>query len=524
SQDICIKNYVKKSAIHKTITEATYMNDNTIIKSDNKGYSMDFDSSFLGYLHVDKKTNDAATSEHYIGKFVIKDWDQGGDEIVEGVGYVIVDKELASGRLLLMEHGSGSYSSEEDSGKTYIYKTTYAEYEPTSFNFSDSFVVNFSSMWMQDFCTRNKKGTTALHKKIRDATYISDDTRAKSSPSLKFDTFFYGATHVGSRSRYSRVSEDYIGEFYISWAAITDCTFVFDWGEVPGADEDELIMHLSEPRFGMPWVTDDDVEITKPVNDTIDIFTPEHERSAEIILDTKTNETAELIVAGVEPYTFKVVKHGKKLKVFDCVLERKPEEVSGEGFVMVDEAIFSDGGEIQVTEHGSGIYYSHEDFNSKTIEKETYGKYKPTYFKFADSFSVNFSSLWMQDICVKDKKEDTAIHKKISDAAFMKDDTIAAKSLMNITSSFNGSMHIGARTENVSISEDYIGEFNVTELIEIVKKEPKSSSSETSNWLFCPCPNASSTYLWFCQDPTYGGSWLSVCPYPYADTWLYIHP
>ena len=180
SQDICIKNYAKKSAIHKTITEATYMNDNTIIKSDNKGYSMDFDSSFLGYLHVDKKTKDAATSEHYIGKFVIKDWDQGGDEIVEGVGYVIVDKELASGRLLLMEHGSGSYSSEEDSGKTYIYKTTYAEYEPTSFNFSDSFVVNFSSKWMQDFCTRNKKGTSALHKKIRDATYIDDDTRAKS--------------------------------------------------------------------------------------------------------------------------------------------------------------------------------------------------------------------------------------------------------------------------------------------------------------------------------------------------------
>ncbi len=531
SQDICIKNYAKKIAIHKTITEATYMNDNTIIDSDNKGYSMDFDSSFLGYLHVDKwtiskpkETKVAATSEHYIGEFVITDWDQGGDESVEGVGYVIVDKELASGRLLLMEHGSGDYWSEEDSSSSSIKKITDAEYEPTSFNFSDSFVVNFSSKWMQEFCTRNKKGTTVLHKKIRDATYIDDDTTATSSPpSLKFDTFFYGATHVGSKSTYSRASEDYIGDFYISWAAKTDCTFVFDWDDVPGPDNDKLIRHLSEPKFHMPWVTDDDVEITKPANDTINISTPQH--SAEMILDTKTNETAELIVEGVDTYTFDVRKHDDTLKVYDCELERKPEVVSGEGFVMIDEAIFKDG-EIQVTEHGSGTYYSEEGFGSETksIEKETYGEYKPTYFSFADSFSVNFSSLWMQDICVKDKAEGTAIHKKISDAALMKDDTIAAKSLMNITSSFNGSMHIGARTENVSISEDYIGEFNVTELIKIVKEKPPKNTSKTSNWLFCPCPISSSTYLWFCQDPTYGGSWLSVCPYPYADTWLYIHP
>ena len=521
SQDICIMNYAKKSAIHKTITEATTLEDDTRIVTKNNRYSMVFDSSFLGYLHVGKKTKDAATSEHYIGKFVIKDWDESGDEIVEGVGYVIVDKELASGRLLLMEHGSGIYSSEEDSSSSSIKKITDAKYEPTSFNFSDGFVVNFSSKWMQEFCTRNKKGTTVLHKKIRDATYIDDDTIAKSRPSLIFHTFFYGATHVGSKSRYSRASEDYIGDFYISWAATTDCTFVFDWDDVPGPDDDKLIRHLSEPRFGMPWVTDAYVEITKPAKDTINISAPGH--SAEIILDTKTNETAELIVDGVDTYTFDVRKHGDTLKVFDCELERKPELVSGEGFVMVDEAIFKDG-EIEVTEHGSGTYYSEEAFGSKTIEKSTYGVYKPTYFSFSDSFAVNLSSKWMQDICAKDKDEGTAIHKKISDAALMKDDTTAAKSLMNITSSFNGSMHIGARTENVSISEDYIGEFNVTELIKIVKENPPKSSSESSDWLFCPCPISSSIYQWFCQDPTYRGRWLSVCPYPYADTWLYIHP
>ncbi len=484
SQDICIKNYAKNSAIHKTITEATTLEDDTQINTDNIGYTMKFDSTFSGYLHVDRKTKDAATSEHYIGDFDVE-WEL-GEGRVKGVGYVIVDKELSSGRLLLMEHGSGYYLSEDDSGSTSIKKTLYAEYEPTSFNFSDGFVVNFSSKWMQDICARSKTGTTALHKKIRDATFIDDDTTAWSSPSLKFVTFFYGATHVGSRSRYSRASEDYIGDFYISWGAITDCTFIFDWDDVPGADNDQLIDHLSEPRFGMPWVTDDDVVITKSAKkDTIDISTPEH--LAEIILDTETNETAELIVDGVETYTFDVVKHNDKLKVFDCELERKPEEVIGEGFVMIDEAIFRDG-EIQVTEHGSGIYRSGEVFGSKTIEKETYGEYKPTYFEFSDSFSVNYSSKWMQDICAKDEDEGTALHKKISDASFMKDDTIVAKSLMNITSSFNGSMHIGARTENVGISEDYIGEFNVTELIKIVKEKPPKSSSESSDWLFCPCP------------------------------------
>jgi len=436
------------------------------------------------------------------------------------VGYVIVDKELASGRLLLMEHGSGIYSSEEDSSSSSIKKITDAKYEPTSFNFSDGFVVNFSSKWMQDICARSRTGTSALHKKIRDATFIDDDTTARSSPSLKFVTFFYGATHVGSRSRYSKASEDYIGDFYISWGASS--IFIFDWDKVPGADNDKLIIHLSEDRFGMPWVTDDDVKITKSTKkDTITISTPEH--SAELILDTETYETAELIVDGVYNCTFNVVKQGKTLKVFDSEFERKPEEVTGEGFVMVDEAIFRDG-EIQVTEHGSGIYRSGEDFGSKSIEKSTYGVYKPTYFEFSDSFSVNFSSLWMHDLCAKDEDEGTALHKRISDASFMKDNTIAAKSSLELNSSFNGSMHIGARTENASISEDYIGEFNVTELIKIVKGKPPKSSSESSDWLSCPCPIPSSTYLWFCPDPTYRGRWLSACPYPYADTWLYIHP
>jgi len=95
---------------------------------------------------------------------------------------------------------------------------------------------------------------------------------------------------------------------------------------------------------------------------TITISTPEH--SAEIILDIETNETTELIVDGVDTYTFNVVKHGNTLKVYDTEFKRKQEVVSGEGFVMIDEAIFRDG-EIQVTEHGSGTYYPDKKVSRK---------------------------------------------------------------------------------------------------------------------------------------------------------------
>jgi len=54
-------------------------------------------------------------------------------------------------------------------------------------------------------------------------------------------------------------------------------------------------------------------------------------------------------------------------------------------------------------------------------------EYQPTTFNFSDGFGVNFSSKEVQGICSKDKKAGTAIHKEISDATSMKDDTTATK-------------------------------------------------------------------------------------------------
>jgi len=98
---------------------------------------------------------------------------------------------------------------------------------------------------------------------------------------------------------------------------------------------------------------------------------------------------------------------------------------------------------------------------------------------------VNFSSNWMQGICSKDKKAGTAIHKKISNAVYMKDDTTATKSSMAFETSLNGSIHIGARANMTRISEDYIGVFNLTEKIEIGKVVKVPTATPVPDWLSC---------------------------------------
>jgi len=115
-------------------------------------------------------------------------------------------------------------------------------------------------------------------------------------------------------------------------------------------------------------------------------------------------------------------------------------------------------------------------------------EYQPTTFNFSDSFGVNFSSNWMQGICSKDKKAGTAIHKKISDAVSMNDDTTATKSSMAFETSFNGSIHIGARINRTRNSEDYIGVFNLTEKIEIGKAVKVPTATPVPDWLPCPFP------------------------------------
>ena len=101
-------------------------------------------------------------------------------------------------------------------------------------------------------------------------------------------------------------------------------------------------------------------------------------------------------------------------------------------------------------------------------------------------FFLAFSTNWMQGICSKDKKAGTAIHKKISDAVSMKDDTTATKSSMAFETSFNGSIHVGARTTGTRISEDYTGVFNLTEKIEIGKVVNVPTATPVPDWLPWP--------------------------------------
>ena len=69
----------------------------------------------------------------------------------------MVDKELTSGHIQVVEHGSGIYSSDTDFNSQRLNKSTEAEYQPTTFNFSDGFGVNFSSKWMQGICSKDQK-------------------------------------------------------------------------------------------------------------------------------------------------------------------------------------------------------------------------------------------------------------------------------------------------------------------------------------------------------------------------------
>ena len=117
-----------------------------------------------------------------------------------------------------------------------------------------------------------------------------------------------------------------------------------------------------------------------------------------------------------------------------------------------------------------------------------HGKTRLANYQFDAEYqpAFNFSSNWMQGICSKDKKAGTAIHKKISDAVSIEDDTTATKSSMVFETSFNGSIHVGARANRTRISEDYIGVFNLTEKIEIGKVVNVPTATPVPDWLPWP--------------------------------------
>ncbi|NQE52854.1 Cell surface glycoprotein, partial [ANME-1 cluster archaeon GoMg3.2] len=264
--------------------------------------------------------------------------------------------------LEITEHGSGIYESEEilnfgtKNKSIRLQKSTEAEYQPTAFKFSDGFSVVFTNMWMQDICSKNMVLGDAMHKKIKDATYIKDDTRTETGEygtSMEFASSFHGAAHIGAVSKDVTTSEDYIGEFEIFWAAKEECQYLFNWSRVPGNDSENLIRFLVD-NLAINWA--ENATITKSDDDrVITIYTDWH--SAEVIL-AANNETATVKVGNETVYVLDVrTEDGSlNLNVYDCRLRKISESVTGEGYVMVDKELTS--GHIQVVEHGSGIYSS----------------------------------------------------------------------------------------------------------------------------------------------------------------------
>ncbi|NQE53243.1 hypothetical protein C5S29_06585 [ANME-1 cluster archaeon GoMg3.2] len=401
--------------------------------------------------------------------------------------------------LEITEHGSGIYSSDEilnlgtKNKSIKLQKSTEAEYQPTSFNFSDGFAVNFATRWMQDICAKNMVMGDAMHKKIKDASYIKDETIAevgKYRTSMEFESSFYGAAHIGTVSKSAKTSEDYIGAFEITWAGREECRYLFNWSRVPGnateTDNEKVIRFLVDV-LDLGWA--ENATITKSA-DEMSINITDDGNTATITIDAN-KKTATVKVGDEIIYVLEVRIEDDTLNIYDCKLEKMEESVSGIGHVMLDKDLAS--GQMQVRSHGSGNYSSDINFESGRLDKVTEAEYQPTTFNFSDGFDVNFSSKWVQGICSKDKKAGTAIHKKISDATSMEDDTTATKSSMEFKTSFNGSMHIGARTNRTMISEDYIGVFNITELIKIGKPAISTPSTPTPDWLPCPFPKPAPT-------------------------------
>jgi hypothetical protein len=369
-----------------------------------------------------------------------------------------------------------------------LQKSTEAEYQPTSFTFSDGFVVNFATRWMQDICARNIIMGDAMHKKIKDASYIEDETIVevgKYRTSMEFESSFYGAAHIGTISKSAKTSEDYIGAFEITWAEREECRYLFNWSRVPGNDtetDSEKVIQFLVDVLDLGWA--ENATITKSA-DEMSISITDNGNTATITID-ENKETATVKVGNEIIYVLEVRIEDDTLNIYDCKIEKMEESVSGIGYMMMDKDLAS--GQMQVREHGSGIYSSDMVFTSDRLDKVTEAEYQPTSFNFSDDFAITFPSLWFQDICAKNIKESTAIHKKISEASSMDDDTTATKSSMEFKTAFNGSMHIGARTDGTRISEDYIGVFNITELIKIGKAVNRSTATPTPDWLPCPFP------------------------------------
>lgn len=298
---------------------------------------------------------------------------------------------------------------------------------------------------------------------------------------MEFESSFYGATHIGTVSKSAKTSQDYIGEFEITWAEREECRYLFNWSRVPGNDSEKLIQFLVDV-LDLGWA--ENATITKSV-DEMSINITDDGNTATITID-ENKETATVKIGGETIYSLEVRIEEDTLNIYDCKIEKMEESMRGIGYVMLDKDLAS--GQMQVREHGSGLYSSDMVFESGRLDKVTEAEYQPTSFNFSDDFAITFPSLWFQSICTKNLGKRTAIHKKISDAAFMVDDTTATKSSMEFESSFNGSMHIGARTDGTRISEDYIGVFNITELIKIGKPAISTLSTPTPDWLPCPFP------------------------------------
>jgi len=213
-------------------------------------------------------------------------------------------------------------------------------------------------------------------------------------------------------------------------------TYTINYTNSGGVDLTNLSITENYPK-GMTFISADPAPDTG-TNNKWTIGTLSAGSSGQIIIKLKVLESRDLAFTE----SGSVTGEGFVMVSKDLSTEQKPyslknvvtlscaelSSVSASAFTTVRGV---PGTSLELTEHGSGIYSSDEILNLQTknksimLQKSTEAEYQPTSFLFSDGFAVNFASKWTQDICAKNIIMGDAMHKKIKEVSYIKDETIA---------------------------------------------------------------------------------------------------
>lgn len=142
----------------------------------------------------------------------------------------------------------------------------------------------------------------------------------------------------------------------------------------------------------------------------------------------------------------------------------------GSGFAVSEK---SSGG-LRSYEGGSGYYISEEVMQTGFAKKDSRMVYAPSN-QSASGQSINYSSLWREEMSTCDPGEGTYIGEEIREASYIRKESEMGESSLSIFGEFNGTMDIEARKEiapgnvTIGVEQRLIGHYEMDTAISIAK-------------------------------------------------------